>query len=53
MDSLNRLDQENQAAKLQQQQQFQVWEKLAADASFNLIQKNLFREFDGVLEELH
>jgi hypothetical protein len=53
MDSLKRLDQENEATKLEQHEKLQAWEQLAADTSFNSLQRDLFREFDGVLEELH
>ena len=53
MNSLDRFETETQSEKLQQQQQLQAWESLAADTSFDLIQKDLFRSFDGELEKLH
>jgi hypothetical protein len=52
MNGLNQIDSENQARNLQQQQQLQAWEGLAANTSFDLIEKDLFREFEGVLTEL-
>jgi hypothetical protein len=49
---LDRRDQQVSDTNAQQQQQSMAWEKLAADASFDLPIKMMFREFEGALKDL-